>query len=84
MAGGIGMAVVIVSVFSINILPYILVAVKSSFFNFDVSNIYKTIFTSLANELPPYLLYKRGYVLAALVYLSVCLFVCLWTLLKAF
>ena len=53
-AGGIGMAGVIVSVISINILPYILVAVKSSFLNFDVSSIYKTIFTSLADELPPW------------------------------
>ena len=45
------MASVIASVVSINILPYILVAVKSSFLKFDVSNIYKIILTSLENQL---------------------------------
>ena len=74
------MAGVIVSVVSINILPDILVAVKSSFLNFDVSNIYTKQY------LPPwqmsYLLGERVtsfakevMLLVALVYLSVCLLV---------
>ena len=48
------MASVIASVVSINILLYILVAVKSNFLKFDVSNIYKMLFTSLENQLPPW------------------------------
>ena len=72
------MASVIASVVSINILPYILVAVKSNFLKFDVSNIYKIIFTSLENQLP----LGKGVTSFAkevmfLVVLVICLFVCL-------
>ena len=74
------MASVIASVVSINILPYILVAIKSNFLKFDVSNIQNNIYllgksvTPLVKELPP--LQKRLYFSS--VGLSVCLFVCLF------
>ena len=68
------MAGIIVSAISID-LPYILVAVKSSFLKFDMSNIYKTIFTSSANEIPP--LQRRFFFcrVGLSVWQSVCLFV---------